>query len=79
VVYIVVSARRRPGRETPEELRRTPATEVLATEDELVAEHGLKDEAGADVAAPDAGLDSGDQAAPSSNEPALESQDRRAD
>jgi hypothetical protein len=34
VVYIVVSARRRPGRETPEELRGTSATVEPANEDE---------------------------------------------
>jgi prolipoprotein diacylglyceryl transferase len=73
VVYIVVSARRRPGREAPEEL----AAAHPAIEDEPAP--GDDAATGADHTVPAAGLDSGDPAAPSSDEPALGSQDRGAD
>ena len=77
VVYIVVSARRRPGREAPEALRGAAATAPPAAEDEQAAADEA--ETGADVAVPAAGLDSGDRAAPSGDEPALDRQDRGAD
>ncbi|HEU0214700.1 MAG TPA: prolipoprotein diacylglyceryl transferase [Jiangellaceae bacterium] len=73
VVYIAVSARRRPGREAPEELRGAAPAALTAAEDERAAGYGA--ETGADVAV----LDSGDPAAPSSDEPALDRQDRGAD
>jgi Prolipoprotein diacylglyceryl transferase len=77
VVYIVVSARRRPGRETPAELRGAAAAAHPAIEDPPVP--GDDAATGADLTVPAAGLESGDPAAPSSDEPVLGSQDRGAD
>jgi hypothetical protein len=77
VVYIVVSARRRPGRETVEELAGAAAVAHPAIEDPPAP--GDEAATRADLTVPAAGLDSGDPAAPSSDEPALGSQDRGAD
>jgi prolipoprotein diacylglyceryl transferase len=77
VVYIVVSARRRPGRETPEELRGAAAAAHPGIDDPPVP--GDEAATGADLTVPAAGLDAGDAAAASGDEPALGSQDRGAD
>lgn len=65
VLYIVMSARRHPGRETPAELGGAP--------DEPAAESG------ATVFAPGGGPDAADRSGPSSNESALESPDHSSD
>jgi len=77
VVYIVVSARRRPGRETPEELRGAAAAAHPGIDDSPVP--GDEAATGADLTVPAAGLDAGDPAAASGDESALGSQDRGAD
>jgi hypothetical protein len=77
VVYIVVSARRRPGRETPDELRGAAARAQPGIDDPPVP--GDEAATGADLTVPAAGLDAGDPAAASSDEPTLGSQDRGAD